>query len=94
MYRDPNDPITYDVYIDTTGLLDTVTGNVSDTSYNPGVLDNDTWYFWKIIAKDDYGNETEGPIWSFFTGTIVMDIPCPGTPTVTDINNKNRNKSW
>jgi uncharacterized protein (TIGR02145 family) len=43
-----------------------------------------TTYFWKVVAFDDHDNSTEGPVWIFSTGA--NGTPCPGTPTVTDID--------
>jgi hypothetical protein len=36
---------------------------------NPGQLEYDTTYYWQIVAVDEYGITSEGPIWSFTTIT-------------------------
>ena len=65
---DPNgDPLTYDVYFGTTNNPPLVSGNLTGTSYNPGELDSNTTYYWKIVAKDNQGGATAGPEWSFST---------------------------
>ena len=65
---DPNgDPLTYDVYFGTSSNPPLVSGNQTGTSYNPGQLNNSTTYYWKIVAKDNQGGTTTGPVWSFTT---------------------------
>ena len=65
---DPNsDPLTYDVYFGTSNNPPFASGNQTSTSYNPGQLNNSTTYYWKIVAKDNQGGVTEGPVWSFST---------------------------
>jgi len=44
-----------------------VTWNQSGTVYDPGILEFETTYYWRIVAWDDSGESTEGPIWSFTT---------------------------
>ncbi len=41
--------------------------NTSSNSFDPGVLEYNKKYFWKIIVWDDKGLSTEGPIWNFTT---------------------------
>ncbi|MFH1100654.1 MAG: NosD domain-containing protein [Methanobacteriota archaeon] len=41
--------------------------NVLDTTYDPGTIDYNQLYYWQIVAFDDHGKSTEGPIWSFTT---------------------------
>ena len=73
---DPDgDPLTYDVYFGTTTNPPLVGSNQSNTNYNPGQLDNNTTYYWKIVAKDNQGGVTEGPVWSFSTGDISDTFP-------------------
>ncbi|MFC2142027.1 hypothetical protein ACFLR7_03735, partial [Acidobacteriota bacterium] len=56
---------SYDVYFGTSSPPPFVT-NVSSSSYDPGYLDYDTTYYWKVVAKNVCG-ETSGPEWSFST---------------------------
>jgi uncharacterized protein (TIGR02145 family) len=62
-----NDPLKYDVYFGTTDPPYPITYEQIDTNYNPDTLDYNTIYYWKIVAHDDHGNSTEGPVWSFTT---------------------------
>ena len=56
------------------------------------LLRYDKNYFWKIIAKDDYQNMTEGPVWSF--QTLLGETVFNGTFD-TDAENKNpSNRKW
>ena len=66
-----NDPLTYDVFFGTVDPPALVLTGQSDTIYDPGTLDYDVQYFWKIVAHDDHGNNTEGPVWSFTTEAFV-----------------------
>ena len=75
------DPLTYDIYFGTEATPPLVTSGQTETTYDPGTLENNTEYFWKIVAHDDHSNTTEGPVWSFITETGYQ--PCPGIPTVT-----------
>ena len=36
-------------------------------SYDMGLLENNTKYYWKIVSEDSTGNITEGPVWEFTT---------------------------
>ena len=62
-----NDPITYDIYFGTSNPpLIAMTGQ-SEEAYNPGLLENNTTYYWKIVAYDIYGDSTIGATWSITT---------------------------
>ena len=61
------DPLTYDIYLGTEAIPTLVISSQTETTYDPGTLENNTEYFWKIIAHDDHSNTTEGTIWSFIT---------------------------
>jgi uncharacterized protein (TIGR02145 family) len=66
---DPDgDSLTYDVYfsLDNSPTMMVSTGQ-ADTIYNPGILASETAYYWKIVAHDNQGNITEGPVWNFQT---------------------------
>jgi len=60
-------PMTYDIYFGTINPPELFSSEQNDTTYNPGILLSNTQYFWKIIAHDIYGNNSEGPVWSFTT---------------------------
>lgn len=76
---DPEDIVTYDVYFGTTPSPTLIAPDQSITTYDPGTLNNNTTYYWKIVAKDNYGAQTEGPVWSF--ATIAAENHPPYTPS-------------
>ncbi|MBP6961297.1 MAG: caspase family protein [Thermotogae bacterium] len=56
----------YDVYFGTAASPAKVSSNQIVALYNPETLSEGTTYYWKIVAKNDYGNTT-GAIWTFST---------------------------
>jgi uncharacterized protein (TIGR02145 family) len=72
------DPLTYNIYFGIETTPPQVATGVTEATYDPGTLENNKEYFWKIVAHDDHNNTTEGAVWSFTT----THIPCPGIPTV------------
>jgi len=79
---DQNDIVTYDVYFGTTSNPQKVVNNQSSTIYNPVTLNYNTKYYWKIIAWDDKGSLTEGPLWYFTTET--QPPPQSNNPPIAD----------
>lgn len=78
-----SDPLTYDVYFGTDNPPATmVSSDQSDTSLARTGLSSGTTYYWRVVAKDNHSQSTDGPVWSFTTQTG-GGSPCPGTPTVT-----------
>ncbi|MBI9038864.1 MAG: hypothetical protein JEY97_12075 [Bacteroidales bacterium] len=61
------DPLTYDIYFGTEAIPPLIASGQTETTYDPGTLDYNTEYFWKIIAHDDHSNTSEGNVWSFTT---------------------------
>ncbi|MFC1633805.1 LamG-like jellyroll fold domain-containing protein [Planctomycetota bacterium] len=41
-------------------------------SYDPGLLDADTAYYWRVDEVDSQGNTSTGPIWIFTTGGFLL----------------------
>jgi len=80
----PGLTITYDVYFGTTSSPPKVASNQSATTYNPGTLSYSTKYYWKIVAWDQNGNFSEGPVW-YFTTRASPNSP-PNKPTITGPN--------
>lgn len=65
---DPDgDALLYDVYAGTNTSASKIASNVSATSYQLSGLSRNTKYYWKIVAKDNYGGVTSGDWWSFTT---------------------------
>ena len=67
---DPDgDNVTYDVYFSHhPGYWEKVAYNLSETWYQiPFLLDFLTTYYWMVVAKDEHGASTPGPIWYFST---------------------------
>ena len=66
-----DDVVAYDVYVGTNANPGSVVAsNVLDTTFQFTNLNSNTTYFWKIVAKDNQGNETESDNWSFSTTTL------------------------
>ena len=66
--KDTGDTVIYDVYFGTSSIPPLVASDQSVNTYEPGTLTDSTLYYWKVVAKDTHGLETEGPVWSFDTG--------------------------
>jgi hypothetical protein len=82
---DPNagDTVTYDVYFGVSPSPPLVSSGQSATTYDPGTLSYSTTYYWKIVAKDNHGASTAGPVWDFTTQTAP---PPPNQPPYTPYN--------
>jgi len=73
---DPDgDTLTYDIYFGTTSPPPLVYSNYSYTTYNPGTMQFNTTYYWKIVAVDFYGASTTGPEWNFKTVEKPVNYP-------------------
>ncbi|KYK20377.1 hypothetical protein AYK24_03815 [Thermoplasmatales archaeon SG8-52-4] len=94
---DPNnDILSYDIYFGESSDPPLVESDTVSTTYNPGSLDLETKYYWKIVATDSQGALTSGPIWSFTT----RGNDAPNTPSNPDPNDEetgvyiNTDVSW
>ncbi len=83
---DPDDSVVYDVYLEandpTPDIL--VSGNQSENTYDPSDLEQDTRYYWMIIARDNHYAETNGPVWHFTTSK--SDLDCDGSLSWTRVS--------
>jgi hypothetical protein len=76
---DSDDTVTYDVYFEKDNPTPhLVSKNQTVTFYIPGNLNQLHTYYWKIVAWDNHGASTAGPIWHFSTNIT----PVPPPPTI------------
>ena len=65
--NDPDeDPLTYELYFGNTSSPTFVTDGLTEETYNLGILNYSTTYYWIVVA-DDGMNWTESPVWNFTT---------------------------
>lgn len=84
---DPDgDPLKYDVYFGISNNPAIVASDISASTYDPGQLQENTTYYWKILAKDNQGNSTPGSLWEF-TSTGGTAFVC-GNPFTDPRNGK------
>ena len=93
---DPGDTVMYDIYFGSINPPPKIVGNQSDITYDPGTMDFNTTYYWKIISWDNHNASSSGPIWHFITK--VNNPPnCPSNPNPangsTDVD-IDANLSW
>ena len=74
--------VTYDVYLEKgkSNPSNLVSQGHSGTSYTAN-LEEDSTYYWKVVAKGPSGVETESPVWSFETVTDDSGPTAPSNPT-------------
>jgi hypothetical protein len=73
---DPDGDITYfDVYFGTESDPPLVSEHQTKSNYNPGELEYETKYYWKIVSEDTFEEQTEGPVWSFTVRSEQQKIP-------------------
>ncbi|WP_165838186.1 carboxypeptidase regulatory-like domain-containing protein [Pontibacter arcticus] len=73
---DPDkDPLTYDVFLYEPGATQKkkLAEGLTDTSFVATDLKYGTLYLWQVVATDEIGGLTNGPVWSFST------LPLPDT---------------
>jgi len=82
---DTGDTVTYDVYFGTSSSPPQVVTGQSGTTYDPGIMNYNTDYYWKIVAWDNHGASTTGSIWDFTTMAPPNNPPyTPSNPNPDD----------
>ena len=85
---DPGDTVVYDVYLEANDPTpdSKIADDITETTFEPGILDYETVYFWRIIAQDNHGASIWGPVWKFTTEiTPEPDLECEGSLSWTDV---------
>ncbi len=77
---DPDgDDLTYNIYFGTAAIPSLIATNFIGNTWNSGLLNLNTTYYWKIVAYDIYGDSTQGSVWNFTTkipfdcGDVLVD---------------------
>jgi len=72
---DPDgDTLSFDIYFGTQQDPPLISSNQHETSYQPGQLQYNSTYYWRVVAKDENNNMISGPIWSFSTPNLESGI--------------------
>ena len=78
---DPNpyDTLSFDLYFgEDEALLAPIALNLESRTFTHEGLQPGTRYFWQVIARDDQGLETSGPVWQFITEGLPSDLIVTG----------------
>jgi hypothetical protein len=80
---DPDgDPLKYDILFGTNPTpSDPIVSDQLGTSYQVSNLQENTTYFWRVVAKDNHNGITSSPVWTFTTKTnLAPNAPYGPTP--------------
>jgi hypothetical protein len=62
---DPGDSLSFDVHLGTANPPPLAAENRPQRYFIPTLPDSGATYYWYIVAKDQAGAETTGPVWRF-----------------------------
>ncbi len=65
------DSLVFDVYFGTNRELTSLISiwrDISEKNVQPAELGTYQCYYWKVVAKDTHGAESQGAVWNFITG--------------------------
>ncbi|HEX5131777.1 MAG TPA: FlgD immunoglobulin-like domain containing protein [Candidatus Krumholzibacteria bacterium] len=72
--------IVYDIYFGAVSPPPLVAPDVAARAWLPGTLEHLTAYYWKVVARDELGAESEGPVWRFTTAPVSQPPGAPSLP--------------
>ena len=64
---DSGDTAYFDIFLGTSSPLGLVQAGRTDTTFQPISVACSTEYYWRVIAYDNHGDSTVGPVWQFRT---------------------------
>ncbi len=77
---DPTDDMMYHIYLDTSAppsfveTTELYPGSETSICFDPpGALDENTLYYWLIVAEDEHGGTMPGETWTFRTGDTPVE---------------------
>jgi hypothetical protein len=81
----PSPAASWDLYLGTDPEeMGLVAADLDQPTYCPGCLDTWTTYYWRVVAKNSYGQK-KGPLWSFTTISPV-DLNHDGAVDIDDLD--------
>ena len=79
---DAGDTVRYDIYFGVSTIPPLVSNGQLVATYDPGMLNNNTKYYWRIVATDNHSASTAGSLWDFTTGLTPNNPPnMPSNPS-------------
>lgn len=69
--------LTYDIYFGTTETPELLKEDYTENTYELQNITGNQKYYWKIVAKDSYGNEITGSLWNFTTDFFAPEAIYP-----------------
>jgi hypothetical protein len=79
-----NDPdeenVTYDVYFGTNTTPSKKSSNQTSPSFDPGILEYNTTYYWQIITWDEISQHAISPLWNFTVSSSNLKPNTPSNP--------------
>jgi hypothetical protein len=76
--------VTFDVYFGNGPIPPKVATGHASPSYDPGLLNTSTRYYWRVVARDALGLERASPTWWFNT-VVPTDVPRDSKPLVLSL---------
>ena len=84
---DSGDTAYFDIFMETASLPGLVQTGWTDTTFQPTSVACATEYYWRIIAYDNHGDSTVGPVWQFTTADSIS-VTAPDTGEQLRINSE------
>jgi hypothetical protein len=93
---DAGDTVTYDVYLEAgDSTPDTLKcDDVPTPTCDPGPLSRGAHYYWRVIATDNHGASTSGPVWDFYVNQLPHAPSDPMPPDGAAGESRDTELSW